>query len=198
MADPERTGAGVPLPIADGLRAMRLLRSEAVRFGAHPHWIGLVGTSAGGHIAASCAAFGDAGNPNSADPVERVSSRPDFLILHSPVISVEPGLMSAGIRAGLLGPHPEPRMVERYTLYKQVGRNWPPTLLVFARNDTIPTLNSYRLIDAIKREGRPVDTLIYDEGGHAFALQNLTGPRAEWPQKWLEWMQAQIRALPRE
>ena len=196
MSNPTQSGAGTPLPIVDALRAVRLLRSRAAALGVDPHRIGVVGTSAGGHVAAGCAAFGDDGDPNAADSIGRFSSRPDFLVLHSPVISMDPAIMGQSIRVGLLGENPDPRMAERYSLEKRVGRKWPPTLIVVARDDRLSPVNSYRLISAIKQAGLPVDSLIYDHGGHAFALANLRPPLTEWPQKWLDWMQAQTGTPP--
>ena len=191
MTDPKQKLPELPLPIADSLRAVRLLRSLADSLKINPHWIGVVGTSAGGHAAAACAAFGDRGHPTSADPVERVSSRPDFVILHSAVISMEPARQPAANRIGLLGNHPSPEEIVRFSLEKQVGKDWPPTLVVAARDDTLTAGNSEPMIAAIRQAGRSVETLVYDEGGHAFSFHNLQGPRAGWPEKWLAWMQSQ-------
>jgi len=172
----ETTGNADPLPLQDAEQAMRVLRRRSSEYDLNPHWIGMSGTSAGGHVAACCAAFGDA------------ETRPDFLILSSAVISLEPDIGHKGSRLNLLGPHPRPEDIERYSIERQVNATWPPTLVVVARNDPIPAENSFRLTAAIRAAGRSVLPLTYNEGGHAFALFQLKPPLTEWPDRWLHWM----------
>jgi len=189
MPRPAETGAGKPLPLLDGERALRLLRSRAAGLGCDPLRIGAVGSSAGGHLVASCAAFGDDGDPQAADPVERLSSRPDFLVLHSPLISMDSAVISPTMRADFLGQAPSPALVRRYSLEGQTTSRWPPTLLVSARDDRLYP-NTARLVPALQRAGRPADTLIFERGGHTPGLFELPVALREWPRQWLEWMDA--------
>jgi len=189
MARPAETGAGKPLPLIDAERGLRLLRSRAAELGCDQQRIGLVGSSAGGHLAGSCAAFGDDGNPQAADSVERVSSRPYFLVLHSPLISMDAAVINPTMRADFLGKAPSAALVRQYSLEEQVGPRWPPTLLVSTRDDRLYP-NTARLVPALQRAGRPADTLIFERGGHTPGLFELPVPLREWPRQWLEWMDA--------
>jgi len=124
-----------PAPLEDAKRALRLVRSRAGEFRIAPDRIGVWGFSAGGHLASTLATHFDAGNPAAADPIERVSCRPDFAILAYPVISFASEYAHKGSRRNLLGDNPDPALVENLSNEKQVTAQTPPTFLFHTNED---------------------------------------------------------------
>jgi hypothetical protein len=126
-----------PAPLEDAKRALRLVRSRASEFRIAPDRIGVWGFSAGGHLASTLATHFDAGNPAAADPIERVSCRPDFAILAYPVISFASEYAHKGSRRNLLGDNPDPALVENLSNEKQVTAQTPPTFLFHTNEDQL-------------------------------------------------------------
>jgi len=118
-----------PAPLQDVQRALRRVRSGAGEFRIAPDRIGVMGFSAGGHLASTAATHFDAGDPKAADPIDRASSRPDFAILGYPVITFTESFMHRGSRDSLLGQDPDPKLVELLSNEKQVTPQTPPTFL---------------------------------------------------------------------
>jgi len=127
--------------------------------------------SAGGHEAATVATHFNAGQPNAADPVERVSSRPDFAILVYAVISMQDGITHAGSKANLLGPQPDPALVASLSNVTQVTAQTPPTVLFHAVDDEpVAVENSRALHAALQKAGVPSELHEYPNGGHGFGF----------------------------
>lgn len=182
------------VPLLDAQRAIRLARANAKAWDLRPNRIGIMGFSAGGHLASTAGTHFDAGNPNAADAADRLSCRPDFMILIYPVIRMdEQG--HKGTRINLLGPDPKPERVTLYSNEKQVTDQTPPAFLAHAQDDkTVPPLNSASFCDALKAHHIPAEYLKLPYGGHG--LSGYKGPMWEaWHKGALAWL-AQTGFLP--
>ena len=132
-----------PIELGDAQRAIRLVRSRAREFEISPDRIGMMGFSAGGHLASTTATHFDSGNPAAADPIDRASSRPDFVILGYPVITLEMPYVHAGSARNLLGDNPDPKLVEELSNELHVTPQTPPTFLfATSDDDVVPVENS--------------------------------------------------------
>ena len=165
-----------PVMLTDAARALRFIRSNAEKWGIDPKRIGVIGSSAGGHLAATLLTRFDNGNPNAADPVDRVSSRPDFGILCYPVITMEKGVTHWGSRINLLGKDAGPELVKELSAELQVKPDTPPCFLWHTAADrgVLPE-NSIRFARALAAKKIPFDLHIYQNGGHGIGL------RAKYP-----------------
>lgn len=178
-------------PLLDARRAMRLVRSRAAQWNVDPARIGIMGFSAGGHLAASLGTRFDSGDPAAADPVERLGSRPDFMILVYPVISFADSVTHKGSRASLLGDAPEPDLVLSYSNELQVRGDTPPAFLVHANDDTaVPVENALLMYKALRKEGIPAELHVLSEGGHGFGLGLDNEHVASWTGSVRLWLQA--------
>jgi acetyl esterase/lipase len=159
-----------PVMLQDAARAVRTVRARAAEWGCDPRRIGLMGSSAGGHLASTLLTHFDAGRPEAADPVERVSSRPDLGILCYPVITLGE-FTHAGSKQNLLGPNPPAELVELLSNEKQVTRDTPPCFLWHTWEDpVVPVENTLQFAAALRRAGVPFDLHIYEKGGHGLGL----------------------------
>jgi acetyl esterase/lipase len=182
------------VPLLDAQRAVRTVRFNAKAWGIDPDRIGIMGFSAGGHLAATAGTHFDGGDPKAADPVDRVSCRPDFAILIYPVITM--GAKSdGGTKGNLLGRNPKPEMVDLFSNEKQVTRQTPPMFLAHAKNDaTVSPDNSRMMCEALRAHGVAAEYLELPSGGHG--LNGYKGPMWDaWQAKSLEWLAAQ-KMLP--
>ena len=167
-----------PAETDDGQRAIRLVRARAAEFGIDPNQIGMLGFSAGGHLTAATATIFDAGRPDAPDPIDRVSSRPDFAMLMYAVISFDPQVAGpqnlaayAGSGRNLLGDNPDPKLVEQLSLENRVTRNTPPTFLYNGTADTlVSSENSFRFYLALRKAGVPTEVHTFEDGVHATGL----------------------------
>jgi acetyl esterase/lipase len=183
-----------PAPLEDAKRALRLVRSRAGEFRIAPDRIGVWGFSAGGHLASTLATHFDAGNPTAADPVERVSCRPDFAILAYPVISFASEYAHKGSRRNLLGDNPDPALVENLSNEKQVTAQTPPTFLFHTNEDQgVPAENSVLFYLALRRAGVPAELHIYERGRHGVGLAPDDPVLSSWPQRLADWLR--VRGL---
>ncbi len=158
-----------PVPLLDAQRALRLVRSRAAEWNIDPAHIGIMGFSAGGHLASTLDTHFDAGHPQAADPVDRLSCRPDFAVLVYPVISLKESFTHEGSRRNLLGPDPDPALLENLSNETQVTPQTPPTLLISAQDDTaVPIENSRVMHAALLKAGVPAAIHEYPKGGHGF------------------------------
>lgn len=178
-----------PVMLEDVSRAMRTIRAGAAKWELDPGRIGVIGFSAGGHLASTLATHFDAGNPDSADPIDRVSSRPDVAILLYPVITMT-SFTHGGSRKNLLGENPSQDLVDLLSNEKQVTEKTPPCFLVHAVDDkTVPVENSLAFFDACRAHKVIVELHLLSHGGHGFGLGG-SDPDLQWPpicQRWLEW-----------
>ena len=175
--------------LADAQRALRLVRSRATEWGLDSGQVGIMGFSAGGHLASTAGTHFDAGDPAATDPVERASCRPDFMILMYPVISMDTTIAHMGSRRNLIGDDPSPEQVRHFSNEEMVSPQTPPTLLIHADDDrgVVPE-NSVRFYLALRRHGVPAALHIYEAGGHGFALGEGKGSVEAWRSTALAWM----------
>jgi acetyl esterase/lipase len=174
-------------PLQDAQRAMRLIRAHANKWGIKRDKVGILGTSAGGHLAAT---LGTHLTDVSAigDSLNKVTFRPDFMILISPVINLGP-YAHAGSRKNLLGPNPAAELLKKYSLEQQVSAATPPAFLVHAANDkSVSPRNSLLFYQALLEKNIPASLHIYPQGGHAIALRNNPGSTETWTELCERWL----------
>ena len=179
-----------PAPLQDAHRALRMVRSGAKAWGVDPARIGILGFSAGGHLASSAATHFDDGDPGAEDPVERVSSRPDFAVLCYPVISLTTVAAHTGSRRNLLGENPDPALVWKMSSELQVTPLTPPTFLFHTDDDPgVPVENSLLFFQAMKRAGVPGELHVFAHGRHGVGLAPEDPVLAQWPKLCALWME---------
>lgn len=158
-------------PLMDAQRAMRLVRYNAIKWNIDTGKIGIMGFSAGGHLASTLGTHFDYGNKSSKDTVERISCRLDFMILMYPVISFTASCTHTGSRDALLGKDPDKDLVTYYSNELQVSDDTPPAFFVHADNDTgVPVENTLLMYAALRRKKIPAELHILSEGSHGFGL----------------------------
>ncbi len=178
-----------PAPLQDVARAIRTVRARAKDWGVDPGRIGVIGFSAGGHLASTVATQFDAGNPAAADPVERFSSRPDVAVLAYPVISMEEGITHAGSRTNLLGPNPSPDLVQALSTDRRVTARTPPTFLFHTADDTgVPAQNSLRFAAALRAVRVPYELHVFETGRHGVGLAPDNPVLSAWPRLLESWL----------
>lgn len=177
MTDPSRG------PLQDALQALRKLRQNAAQYGINPKKIGVMGFSAGGHLAAM------ASNHYRSEPDGR-NLRPNFSILIYPVISFSDSIGHMGSREALLGKNPTPEKVLEYSNEKQVDAHTPPAFLVHAKDDFVKYSNSTVYVQALRKNRVPAKLLTYEAGGHGYGMYNRKSD-VFWPEKMMDWMKQQ-------
>jgi acetyl esterase/lipase len=188
-------GFGHPAPLRDAQRAIAIVRSGAAagRWPVAPDRIGIMGFSAGGHLASTAGTHFHKGRPDAADPLDRVSCRPDFLILVYPVISLAETFTHRGSVHNLLGKQPDEKLVEGLSNERQVTAETPPTFLVHADQDrVVPAENSIYFFLALRKAKVPAEMHIYERGRHGFGLGGRRAPAGTktWPDRCADWMRA--------
>jgi acetyl esterase/lipase len=159
-----------PAMLQDAARAVRLVRARAAEFGVDPARVGIMGSSAGGHLASTLMTHFDAGNPAAEDVIERQSSRPDLGVLCYAVISLGPQ-GHAGSRKNLLGESPDSALVELLSNERQVTAQTPTAFIWHTWEDTaVPAENSLMFATALKQHGVPFDLHVYQKGHHGIGL----------------------------
>lgn len=178
-----------PIELGDAQRAIRLVRSRAAEFGVSPDRVGMMGFSAGGHLAATAATKFDDGVANAADAIDRASSRPDFLILGYPVISFDPAITHAGSVRSLLGENPAPALREELSADLHVTANTPPAFLFSTNADTaVPAENSVRFFLALRQAKVPAEMHIFENGPHGVGLDLSDPALGVWPTLLTNWL----------
>lgn len=167
----DRPGPLHPYPLRDAQRAIRTVRSKAKDFGVDSKRVGIWGFSAGGHLASTAATHFDAGKADAADPIDRASCRPDFAILAYPVISFKEPYVHRGSRNNLIGPNPSAELVNNYSNDMRVTKDTPPCFLFHTQEDKgVPVENSRLFAAACKKDGVPVELIIFENGRHGVGL----------------------------
>jgi acetyl esterase/lipase len=180
---------GQPAPLRDALRAVRLVRSRAAELGVRPDRIGMLGGSAGAHLTASAGTLFDAPEGRTGAELDRVSGRPDFMVLVFPVITMEDPHAHAPSRRALLGAEPTEEAKRRWSVERQVTAATPPTFLVHSAEDRVAVVeHSLLLYQAMRRAGASIELHLYPKGPHGSGLAAELGPTAEWPRLCEAWM----------
>ena len=175
------------VPLLDAQRAIRTVRTNAKAWHVDPSRVGIMGFSAGGHLASTAATHFDRGDAGAKDAVDRQSCRPDFAILVYPVVTM--GKTHAGSRRNLLGPEPSEKLIELFSNEKQVNKTTPPMFLAHAADDKpVPPAHSQALFDALQAWKVPSKYLKLPSGGHG--LNGYKGPMWDaWQKQSLEWLE---------
>jgi acetyl esterase/lipase len=184
-------GYGHPAPIQDAQRAVRTVRSRAKEWGVDPERVGILGFSAGGHLASTVAThFNESFNEAIEDAIDQVSPRPDFAVLIYPVISFSEPFSHAGSRRNLLGTEPDPSLVEKMSNDKQVNAQTPPTFLIHTWEDSgVPPENSIFFYLALRKANVPAEMHLFLKGPHGFGLGKDQGGVSAWPKLCEDWME---------
>lgn len=160
-----------PAMLQDAARAVRTVRARAGEWKLDPKRVGIMGSSAGGHLASTLLTHFDAGNPDAADPIERQSSRPDLGILCYPVISMTSPFTHQGSKRNLLGPEPSPDLARKLSSELQVTKDTPPCFIWHTWEDKgVPIENSLSFAEALQKSGVRFDLHIYERGPHGIGL----------------------------
>ncbi|UCC96924.1 MAG: alpha/beta hydrolase [Phycisphaerales bacterium] len=182
-------GYGHPAPIQDAQRAIRTVRSRAAQWNIDPGRIGIIGFSAGGHLASSAGTHFQIRYSEAKDRIDHVRCRPDFMILMYPVISFTESYTHKGSRTNLLGKNPDPSLVEAFSNEKQITPQTPPTFLVHANDDKgVPPENSIAFYLGLRKAGVPAEMHIYERGGHGFGPGTEEGAVSSWMVRCADWM----------
>jgi acetyl esterase/lipase len=188
MPRPAESKGELPYPLQDAQRAIRTVRARAAEWKVDPAKVGIMGFSAGGHLASTAATHFDAGRADAEDPLDRPGCRPDFAILVYPVISLVEPWTHGGSRDALLGRGAERALLEKYSNELQVTAQTPPTFLIHAKDDPVKVDHSLAFAEALKKAGVPHRLQLYDKGGHGYGLGVRGGDVAQWPARCAEWM----------
>ncbi len=181
-----------PIPLLDAQRGIRTIRARANEWKINPERIGILGFSAGGHLASTVGTHFDSGQPDSPDKIERVSSRPNFMVLIYPVISLKTKYVHRGSRKALLGENADMTLVENLSNETQVTSMTPPAFLIHTSEDTaVPSENSILFYLALHEAGVPAEMHIYARGKHGFGLAPNDPVLSTWPEHCKRWLQVQ-------
>lgn len=180
------------IPLEDAQRALRIVRQKAGEWGINPAKVGIAGSSAGGHLASTAGTRFDLGKPESNEPVEKYSCRPDFMLLLYPVITFSEEFGHMGSRTNLIGSGNKWELVEKYSNELHVTAQTPPTFLILADDDGgVPPRNSIEFYMALKKYKIPAEMHIFRDGGHGFGMNKKNLPVDQWPNLFAQWMKAQ-------
>ncbi len=185
----KQEGHKFPAAYNDVTTAIRLIKSKSAEFGIDPEKLGVLGFSAGGHLASCAGTMLLDANPNSTNPLEKFSSKPAFLVLLYPVITMDTTFGHIGSRKMILGEHPNAALADSLSTEKRVTKNTPPTMLILADDDkTVPPMNSIVFYEALKKYNIKSSLHIYDHGGHGFGAAPTDPILNQWPTLALAWM----------
>ncbi len=180
-----------PIELGDAQRAIRLVRARAAEFGVSPNRIGIMGFSAGGHLASTAGIHFDGGTASAADPIDRVSCRPDFLILAYPVISFTAPYAHQGSATNLLGENADPKLRAELSSELHVTPQTPPTFLFSTDADTaVPPENSVAFYLALRKAGVPAEMHVFEKGPHGVGLDLGDPALGQWPTLLANWLRS--------
>ena len=178
-----------PVELGDAQRAVRTLRSHAAEWQLDPARIGIVGFSAGGHLAMSASTIFDAGDPRAPDAIDRVSSRPDFVVLGYPVISMVAPWTHRGSKQNLLGDAPDEALARKLSGELAVTKGTPQTFIFHTADDTVvPVENSVQYFLALRQAGIPVEMHVFEKGPHGVGLANDNASLSPWSALLANWL----------
>jgi acetyl esterase/lipase len=178
-----------PIELGDAQRAIRLVRTRAKEFKIDPNRVGIIGFSAGGHLASTAGTHFDPGNAEAADAIDRVSCRPDFLILGYPVISLTESYTHERSKKNLLGEQPDAKLAHDLSNETQVTPQTPPTFLFHGDADAgVPPENSIAFYLGLRKAGVPAEIHVFAKGDHGVGLALGDPALAEWPALLTNWL----------
>jgi acetyl esterase/lipase len=178
-----------PIELGDAQRAIRYVRAHATEYGIDPHKIGVWGFSAGGHLASSTGTHFDSGKADSAERIDHESSRPDFMILAYPVITMRDPYAHKGSRKNLLGENATQTQIDLMSSELHVTKDTPPTFIFQTTDDpVVPVQNSVEFYLALKKEGVPVEMHLYEHGKHGLGLAKNDPEVSTWPTLLSNWL----------
>jgi acetyl esterase/lipase len=178
-----------PIELGDVQRAIRTLRSHASEWRLDSARIGIMGFSAGGHLAMTASTWFDAGDPRAEDLVDRSGSRPDIAVLGYPVISMVEPWTHAGSRDNLLGQNPDPALAQRLSGERVVTKDTPPTFIFQTNEDvTVPAENSLYYFLALRKAGVVAEMHVFEKGAHGVGLANDDPALAPWSTLLANWL----------
>jgi acetyl esterase/lipase len=178
-----------PIELEDAQRAIRMARSRAAEIGYGPDRIGMMGFSAGGHLTSMAGTHFDSGNPSAPDPIDRMSCRPDFLILAYPVISMSAPFTHHGSEVNLLGENASPELRKEVSSELQVTPQTPPTFLfATTKDDAVPVENSVAFYQALLKAGVPAEMHLFERGHHGVGLDLGDPVLGTWPTLLTHWL----------
>ena len=181
-----------PAPLQDAQRAIRTIRANAAQWNVSPAKVGIIGFSAGGHLASTAGTHFDKGDPQSADPIEKASCRPDFMILCYPVIAFGEPYTHQGSQNNLIGKDAPAELVKSLSNEKQVTPETPPTFLFSTDEDkTVPPENSVQFYLALRKAKVPAELHVYQKGGHGQGLAKKIPGTSNWSKDCEDWMRNQ-------
>lgn len=185
---------GADAPLADVQRAMRVIRASAREWKLDPARIGVLGFSAGGHVAASLGTRHDETVYTPVDSADEYPARPAFMALVYPVITMRGEHYHAGSRHELIGDNPTEAQIHHYSLEERVTRDTPPTFLLHAADDPgVKVENSLAMFTALRRQGVPVEMHLFERGKHGFGIRDAQGlPVAVWPEVMMNWIATKV------
>jgi acetyl esterase/lipase len=183
-----------PAPLDDVRRALRYVRTNADKWKLDPARIGVLGFSAGGHLASTAGTQFEEANKNADDKIDRASSRPDFMVLCYPVISMTAEYTHKGSRKNLLGDNPDPELAKKMSSELQVTSNTPPTFIFQTDKDTgVPAENAVSFYLALRKAKVPAELHIYQNGPHGVGLAPTDPVLTTWKERLADWLK--VRGL---
>jgi acetyl esterase/lipase len=178
-----------PIELGDAQRAIRTVRAHAAEWRIDPARIGIMGFSAGGHLAMTASTLFDAGASTAADAVDRAASRPDFAVLGYPVISMTAAWTHKGSRRNLLGDDPDPELAKRLSGELAVTKDTPPTFIFQTNEDTtVPAENAVHYYLALRQAGVPAEMHVFEKGPHGVGLANDNPALSVWSALLANWL----------
>lgn len=180
-----------PSMMLDVLRAIRTVRAKAAEWKVDPNRVGVMGFSAGGHLASTAATHFDGGNPSSSDPIEKMGSRPDLAILCYPVVTMTEPSAHMGSRRNLIGKEPSQEMIDLMSNEKQVTDKTPPTFMFHTVDDAgVPVENSLMFAAALRKAKVPYELHAYETGRHGVGLAPNMPALSTWPKLLENWLRS--------
>jgi len=178
-------------PLQDAQRAIRLVRFHAEKWNVNTDEIGIMGFSAGGHLASTLGTQFATPSNFKESKIDQISARPDFMVLLYPVVTMKEDYTHSGSRNSLLGKKPSLELIQKYSNEMQVTKDTPPTFIVHSGDDTaVPVENSLQLYKSLKDAGIKTEMHVYPYGGHGYALAIGKGRLQSWPDRLYDWLLA--------
>ncbi len=177
-----------PHQLMDARRAIRTVRAHAKEWNVNPGKIGVIGFSAGGHLAALSTTWKDAVPGETKDAIDGESPEPNFAMLIYPVVSMDKPYVHGGSKTALLGQAKDAELVKKCSPYLQVTRQTPPLFVVQSADDGVSPLNSLDIVRAAQEKGVPVEYHLYRKGGHGYGMRKQNKPTDAWPQEAEKWL----------